>query len=94
MMTAHQVFGENRTIGQIANLRTQIKWRLEMKGKHVFFGIVSLVAAGILVLLDVVKIEPSFAESIATRVQIYPAAFLGLLGLVLLYVGLKPLWRS
>jgi hypothetical protein len=65
-----------------------------MKGKHVFFGIVSLMAAGILVLLDVVKIEPTFAEDFVTRVQIYPAAFLGLLGLVLLYVGLKPLWRS
>ena len=65
-----------------------------MKAKHVFFGIVSLVMAGILALLDVVKIEPSFAQDFATRVQIYPAAFFGLMGLVLLYVGLKPLWRS
>jgi len=65
-----------------------------MKVKHVFFGAVSMVMAGVLLALDVVKIEPSFAQSIATRVQIYPAAFFGLLGLVLLYVGLKPLWKS
>ena len=65
-----------------------------MKGKHVFFGIVSLVMAGVLVLFDMVKIEPSLAEGFATRVQIYPVAFFGLLGLTLLYVGLKPLWRS
>jgi hypothetical protein len=65
-----------------------------MKGKHVFWGIVSLVTAGVLVLFDIFKIEPSFVEGLATRVQIYPVAFFGLLGLTLLYVGLKPLWRS
>lgn len=65
-----------------------------MKGKHVFFGVASLVMAGILFALDLVKIETSLAETIATRVQIYPAAIFGLLGLTLLYVGLKPLWRS
>ncbi len=65
-----------------------------MKGKHVFFGIVSLGMAGILALLDVVKIEPTFTQSFATRVQIYQAAFFALLGLTLLYVGMKPLWRS
>ena len=65
-----------------------------MKRKHVFFGAVSLGMAGILFVLDLVKIETTMAENFATRVQIYPAAFFGMLGLVLLYVGLKPLWRS
>ncbi|MFC2065153.1 hypothetical protein ACFLXB_08685 [Chloroflexota bacterium] len=62
-----------------------------MKRTHFFLGIISLVAAGLLWLVDLTRWETSLGETFLAKVSIYPAAFFGLLGLVLIYWSLKPL---
>lgn len=65
-----------------------------MKKKQFYSGIVALVLALVLTLLNFTKIETSFGETFLASVKIYPAAFFALLGILLVYLGLKPLWRS
>ena len=59
-----------------------------MKKGLVISGAVSLVLAVIIFLMDLTKFE--FLVG-ATNVKIYPAAFFGLLGLVLVFRGV---WRQ
>jgi hypothetical protein len=65
-----------------------------MKKRQLISGVVSLGLALILTLLNFTKIETSFGETFLANVRIYPAAFFALLGGLLIYLGLKPLWRS
>jgi len=65
-----------------------------MNKKQLYSGVVALALAGILTLVNFTKIETSFGESFLAKVNIYPAAFFALLGILLIYLGLKPLWRS
>ena len=56
-----------------------------MKKTQLFTGIAALVAAAVLAILNLTKVE-WFAEN--TAVTVYPAAALALLGLVLLFRGM------
>jgi len=47
-----------------------------------------------LALLDLTKIKVSFSDTSASTMTVYPVAFFALLGLLLIYHGLKPLWRN
>lgn len=64
-----------------------------MNKNQFYSGIVALVLALVLTLLNFTKIEASFGETFLASVKIYPAAFFALLGILLVYLGLKPLWR-
>ena len=59
-----------------------------MKKNLILIGAVSLVLAAIISLIDLAKFE--FLVGFTT-VKIYPAAFFGLLGLVLIFRGV---WRK
>ncbi len=65
-----------------------------MKKIQFYTGSVSLVIAVILLLLDLTMIKVSFSDTSVSTMTIYPAAFFALLGLLLVYHGLKPLWRN
>jgi len=65
-----------------------------MKTKFFYAGSVSLGIAGGLFLLDLTTIKLSFSDTSLSTMSIYPAAFFALLGLLLVYYGLKPLWRN
>lgn len=65
-----------------------------MNKRQLFSGVASLGLALILTLLNFTKIETSFGETFLARVSIYPAAFFAFLGMLLIFLGLKPLWRS
>jgi hypothetical protein len=65
-----------------------------MNKNRVVSGVVSLGLALILILINFTKIETSFGETFLTTVRIYPAAFFALLGVLLIFLGLKPLRRS
>lgn len=65
-----------------------------MKRKTFYAGIAAIVIAVVLALLNLTRIETSFGETFLANVNIYPAAFFALLGLVLIFLGLKPLLRS
>jgi predicted transporter len=56
-----------------------------MEKKQIIAGIVSLVAAAILAILNLTNVK-WFAEN--TAITVYPAAGLALLGLVLLFRGM------
>jgi len=45
-------------------------------------------------LLDLTTIRISFSDTSLSTMAIYPAAFFALLGLLLMYYGLRPLWRN
>ena len=84
-MTTHQLKGEN----QITVF--DIRWRFMMKKKQILSGVGCLVLAAVLVLLDLTFLKTSFSGAVQTNVQLYPAVFFGLLGLVLVVRGTIPL---
>lgn len=63
-----------------------------MKTTQLFTGITSLGLGGLLWLLDKTKYVFVFGEDPLRRMSIYPAAFFGLLGMILIYNSLKPLF--
>lgn len=65
-----------------------------MKKIQFYTGVVSLGIAFVLFLLDLTTIKVSFSDETLSTMTIFPAAFFALLGLSLVYHGLKPLWRK
>ena len=65
-----------------------------MKKIQFYTGSVSLVIAVALFLLDLTMIKISFSDTSVSTMTIYPAAFFALLGLLLVYRGLKPLGQN
>lgn len=65
-----------------------------MKTKLFYAGAVSIGMAAALALLNLTTIKMSFSDTSLSTMTIYPAAFFALLGLLLMYYGLRPLWRS
>lgn len=65
-----------------------------MKTNLFYAGAVSLGIAAAFALLDLTAIKASFSDTILAEVNIYPATFFALLGLLLMYFGLRPLWRN
>lgn len=60
-----------------------------MKNKSMLLGITSLAIALVFALLKFTKIEILSTEKAITNIYIYPAGFFALLGLLLIYKGLK-----
>lgn len=65
-----------------------------MNKRQLFAGIVSLAAAAVFALLNLTQFETKFGETFLASIKIYPAAFFALLGLMLIFWGLKPLLRK
>ena len=65
-----------------------------MKTKLFYAGAISMGIAAAFALLDLTTIKASFSESIMANITIYPATFFALLGLLLMYYSLRPLWRN
>ena len=65
-----------------------------MKTKLFYTGAVSLVIATALMMLDLTKIKISLSATSLSTMTIYPVAFFALLGLLMMYNGLRPLWRK
>ena len=65
-----------------------------MKTKLFYAGATSLGIAAALALLDLTTIRMSFSDTSVSTMTIYPAAFFALLGLLLMYYGLRPLWQK
>ena len=65
-----------------------------MKTKQFYAGTISLGVAIALLLLDLTKIKVSFSDTSVSTMTVYPAAFFVLLGLLLIYHSLKPLWQK
>jgi len=65
-----------------------------MKTKLFYAGSISLGISIALALLDLTKIKVSFSDTSVSTMTVYPAAFFALLGLLMMYNGLKPLWRK
>ena len=65
-----------------------------MKKKQLYVGIISLGIASILATFNVTTFKTSFGETFLANVNIYPATFFALLGLLLIYTGLKTLWQN
>jgi len=65
-----------------------------MKTKQFYAGVISLGIAAAFALLDLTTIKMSFSDTSLSTMTIYPAAFFALLGLLLMYWGLRPLWRN
>ena len=65
-----------------------------MKTKLFYTGAVSMGIAAALALLDLTMIKISLSETSLSTMTLYPAAFFALLGLFLMYNGLRPLWRK
>ena len=65
-----------------------------MKTKLFYAGAISMGIAAALALLDLTTIKMSFSDTSLSTMTIYPAAFFVLLGLLLMYYGLRPLWRN
>ena len=65
-----------------------------MKIKLFYAGAISLSIAAAFALLDLTAIKASFSGTFLADVSIYPATFFALLGLLLMYFGLRPLWRN
>lgn len=65
-----------------------------MKKIQFYAGSVSLVIAVALFLLGQTMIKVSFSDTSVSTMTIYPAAFFALLGLLLVYHGLRSLWRN
>jgi len=66
----------------------------EMKTKLFYTGAISMGIAAALALLDLTTIKLSFSDTSVSTMTVYPAAFFALLGLLLMYYGLRPLWRN
>lgn len=65
-----------------------------MKTRLFYAGAISLGIAAALALLDLTAIKASFSDTIMANINIYPAMFFALLGLLLMYYGLRSLWRN
>ena len=65
-----------------------------MKAKLFYTGAIFMGIAAALALLDLTMIKISFSEMSLSTMTIYPAAFFALLGLLLMYNGLRPLWQK
>jgi predicted membrane channel-forming protein YqfA (hemolysin III family) len=65
-----------------------------MKTKLFYAGAISVGVSIALLLLDLTKIKVSFSDTSVSTMTVYPVAFFALLGLLLIYHGLKPLWRN
>jgi hypothetical protein len=65
-----------------------------MKTKLFYAGAISLGIAAALALLDLTTFKVSFSDTSLSTLTIYPAAFFALLGLLLIYYGLRPLWQK
>jgi len=65
-----------------------------MKIKFFYAGAVSMGIATALALLDLTTIKMSLSDTSVSTMTIFPAAFFALLGLLLIYHGLKPLWQK
>ena len=65
-----------------------------MKTRLFSSGAVSMGIAVTLALLDLTMIKISLSETSLSTMTIYPAAFFALLGLILMYNGLRPLWQK
>ena len=65
-----------------------------MKKKLIYSGFLSWLLAAFLVLLNLTSLQTSFGDTFQVNIGIYPATFFALLGLLLVFLGLKPLWRS
>ena len=66
----------------------------KMKTKLFYAGAISMGIATALGLLDLTTIKLSFSDISVSTMTIYPAAFFALLGLLLMYYGLRPIWRK
>jgi len=62
-----------------------------MRTKLFYTGAISLVIAAALLMLDLTMIKISLSDSSLLTMTIYTAAFFALLGLLLMYNGLRPL---
>jgi hypothetical protein len=65
-----------------------------MNKKNLIAGSLSIVIALVFAIARFTKVSMTFNQSYLPNVYIYPAAFFALLGLFLIYLGLKPLWRT
>jgi hypothetical protein len=65
-----------------------------MRTKLFYTGAISLVIAAALMMLDLTMIKISLSDTSLSTMTIYPAAFFALLGLLLMYNGLRPLWQK
>jgi len=65
-----------------------------MKTKLFYTGAISLGIAAALALLDLTMIKISFSDTSLSTMTIYPAAFFALLGVLLMYSGLRSLWQN
>jgi hypothetical protein len=65
-----------------------------MKKNQFYAGAVSLGIAAALALLGLTTFKVSFSDTSLSTMTIYPTAFFALLGLLLMYYGLRPLWRN
>ena len=50
--------------------------------------------AAALALLDLTMIKISFSDTSLSTMTLYPAAFFAILGLFLVYHGLRPFWKK
>jgi predicted membrane channel-forming protein YqfA (hemolysin III family) len=62
-----------------------------MRTKLFYTGAISLVIAAALLMLDLTMIKISLSDTSLLTMTIYTAAFFALLGLLLMYNGLRPL---
>ena len=65
-----------------------------MKTKLLYTGAISIGIAAALAALDLTRIKISFSEPSLSTMTSYPAAFFALLGLLLMYKGLRPSWHK
>ena len=65
-----------------------------MKVKQFYTVVISLGISIALALLDLTKIKVPFNNTSVSTMTVYPVAFFVLLGLLLLYHSLKPLWQK
>ena len=65
-----------------------------MKKKFVYAGFVLWLFAVILDVINLTWFEATAGDTNLVNISVSPAAFLALLGLLLVFLGLKPLLRS
>lgn len=65
-----------------------------MKKTQFIAGFVSLVIAAILGLAGFTHIDMTLNGALPTNIHLYPAGFFALLGVWLIFLGVKPLLRS
>jgi hypothetical protein len=65
-----------------------------MNKNQFYAGIGSMGIAAVLYLLNLTFFETKFGETFLASIKLYPAAFFALLGLLLIFMGLKPLLKK